>query len=134
MMDPVTFLSSIPTLVEMYKIRINGLKTMKDTSEDGPILLYKIPNLETLRSRLNSDKQEEILLPSFPLPEMPNHIKRMQKRMEDISKKLEVPDHRFGKLHMAVEWLFTEKEVKEQLSELEQDKSLLDLVVQGDHL
>lgn len=133
-MDPVTILTSIPTLVEICKICINGLKTMKDASKDCPILLYEITNLETLLRRLGSDKQDETLLPLLPLPEMANRIKRMQKRMEDISKKLEVPDHRLGKLHRAMKWPFTEKEVKEQLSELERNKLLLNLVVQGDHL
>ncbi|KAH6698452.1 hypothetical protein BKA61DRAFT_707150 [Leptodontidium sp. MPI-SDFR-AT-0119] len=145
-MDPLTIITSIPTLIDICKRCISGFKAMKDASKDCPVLLYEITNLETLLQRLDYERRAQMKeqekgkdkdgnkTSSFPLEEMENHITRMRKRMEDISSKLVVSDKRFGSLRRAVKWPFTEKEVKELLADLERDKLLLNLLVQGDHL
>ena len=55
--------------------------------------------------------------------------------MEEVEKKLVVRgERRFGALERAVKWPWSKKEVKTLLGELERDKLLLNLWVQGDHL
>ncbi|KAH7395520.1 hypothetical protein BKA64DRAFT_723831 [Cadophora sp. MPI-SDFR-AT-0126] len=149
-MDPLTIITSIPTLVDICKRCISGLKSMIDASKDCPILLYEITNLETLLQRLGYEKKTQnqdqtsnqdkdgskstTTSESFPVQALENHVKRMRTRMQNIERKLAVKDHRFGGLVKAVKWPFSENEVKDLLGDLERDKLLLNLLVQGDHL
>jgi hypothetical protein len=137
MADPLSISASIVTLLQLTGTVVKYINDVGDASKDCARILVEISSvygllfsLKDLADRADSQDSGLATLRALAVPEGP--LAQLRSDLEQLATRLR-PAAGFRRAGKALAWPFTKGEIRDALSNVERQKTLFILALQGDH-
>ena len=139
MADPLSIAASITALLQLTSTVIQYLNAVKGAPEDRRMILSELASvsgmlyvLQDEADKAEKDDRWSSTFRSLDVAEGP--LEQFRRALERLSSKLAPAATPLKKLGKAIVWPFQKEEIREILSSIERQKSLLNLARQNDHM
>jgi hypothetical protein len=138
-MDPISFISSLVSVIQATNTAINYLKDVKDAPRERLDVLQSLASmnslLDFLKERVEQSQPDDTWFKSARrLAEPDCALVLLQAALDRLKKQLKPADTAVGRLKQSVKWSFDRTEVSTVLSSMERLKSLVVIALEDDNL